>query len=265
MLLRPIARRSSLVPRHIRFVSQLSEEKRGNLRDFVQNDARPGPAYTGRIYVRPWGGIPTMAHLFSIIRELERKYGKIVFFRAPRSSDVRSEYAVHIFAVFADLESAKKIPSEGAVIRVEAPQTQHGRNEEIGLEDLHDLIDPVLRQKLLKGEIGDTPMSNLAQRGLDGEHSPKSLEDRFMDIKIEHTTYNPQHTFWRQQPRVPFVVGSRILAFSGFAEPPFNPQGEPKTAMQRVLADWWKLLSEKQCDEYTTTFNENLASKSIPT
>ncbi|KIJ54477.1 hypothetical protein M422DRAFT_63797 [Sphaerobolus stellatus SS14] len=264
MLLRPTARRLGLVPRHIRFVSQLSEEKGGNVRDFIQDDARS--AYTGTIYVRPWGGIPTMAHLFSIIRELERKYGKIGVFRAPRSSDVRSEYAVHIYATFADLESAKKIPPEGAILRVEVPQTQTDRNENIGLEDLQDLIDPVLRQALLEGETQDTPMPNLSQGGLDGEPSPETLEDRFIDIKIEHTTFNPQYIFWRRPPRVPHGIGSRILAFGGFAEPPFNPQDKPKTAMQRVLADWWESLPEEERDEYlTTTFEENLASTSAAT
>lgn len=37
-------------------------------------------------HLRPWIGLPTMAHVFAIVREVEQRYGRLETFWAPRVS-----------------------------------------------------------------------------------------------------------------------------------------------------------------------------------
>jgi len=92
---------------------------------------------SGRLFVRPWDGIPSMPDAFAMVRGIERKYGKVKSFKLMRDSEVTTAYHPFIWAELKDPSNFKGT----AVIQVPIPERDRHRPGGIGLDDLQGLLE----------------------------------------------------------------------------------------------------------------------------
>jgi len=224
-----------------------------NRPNYVTADAYTrGPAWkeiTSRsIAVRTWDTITlNMIDIFSIVREIERRYGKIQSFEARRSADVESEYLKYMFITFQHSESKKAITS-GQIIQVKSPRFDTVDNENISLEHLAWALDPVIRDRFLHGNIAlpgekDATLQTLGLPQATPGGSP--VEYQVIDVKLEdgYPINNPRYD-QRLTPKRRQELAQAIVYFGGFIDRPKSADGVlGRRPMDSVLEHWTQLLS----------------------
>ncbi|KAF8484085.1 hypothetical protein JB92DRAFT_3131939 [Gautieria morchelliformis] len=227
------------------------------------------------IFVRPWDGIPTISHAFAIVRDIERRFGKIQEFVVLRDPDVLSSCAPFLHATFTREEDAAAIPLDGKVIQVVAPNVDEKREGGIGLDDLHVYLNPETREAALldRKSVPDT----------EPEWRPPE-EGQLMDVKLERTGSRapplvldrplgfgrkaPPHLYNHMRTQ---ELAQAITSFGGFVDRPIITQRN-ETSMQALVARWSRMVKrptgvqpdsaldpvEKPVDEDSATSAEEL-------
>ncbi|KAG9001783.1 hypothetical protein FRB94_000636 [Tulasnella sp. JGI-2019a] len=177
------------------------------------------PRYS--LHVRPWDGFSTPAHVFAIVRELEKRFGPVKTITTPQSLD-GTPGGYHSFAWFEFEEPLplhnEKLMSEMQHLVVEKPNVAI-RPGGIGLDDLAGLLE--------RGERQDRSQWAAVMDTIDGDTRP------VIDVRLE--LGSPGLKLYRK-PR--FRRGLKIsqVAESFAAFPGFST--EPTIEMQAVQSLW---------------------------
>ncbi|GJE94642.1 hypothetical protein PsYK624_108130 [Phanerochaete sordida] len=94
------------------------------------------------VYIRPADGVKSTREAYAILRGLERRYGRLKWYRMFRDTEVSDFYQPYIFAQFDSEEALAAIPLGRQTVPLEIPIFERAQTGGISLEDLRDLLHP---------------------------------------------------------------------------------------------------------------------------
>lgn len=169
------------------------------------------PTNSRMVFVRPWEALPTMAHVFSIVRNIEKTFGKIddiivprvrfIFLSFPMKSrrkaqdpDIPSNYGPYFIVKFAWEEDVQAIPPEGKVIQVPSPHVSEYRSGGIGLSDLEPYLTSASRLENIQSKDEDPKVAN-----------PDDPQVKLLDVKLERASR------FKRKTKICFICIIRLI------------------------------------------------------
>ncbi|KAJ3550295.1 hypothetical protein NM688_g5096 [Phlebia brevispora] len=103
-----------------------------------------GPMFTTSrrrvFFIRPWGGVPSMAQGLVVLRAFELEYGKLRDVRFSHDSEVTELYKSTIWASFEDDSNFEHIPSQVLDIKLEIPVINGRSPGDTSLVEVQNLL-----------------------------------------------------------------------------------------------------------------------------
>ncbi|GBE80865.1 hypothetical protein SCP_0305850 [Sparassis crispa] len=187
-------------------------------------DQQKAPAFDedkAGIIVRPWDGIQSMPEVFSLIRGIERKYGKIREYSISRDYDFRSQYAPFFWARFEDPASYERVRDAKRITQLEVPVVDTDRPGNVGLDDLQDL--------LLSEDWQGPEEQELAVGEVEGQ-----VKTRTVDVKIEFSKFGFYLTSVKPDKTSNGAFQQAYRSWGGFFQPTPDTPPEATHWMRQV-------------------------------
>ncbi|KAJ7594929.1 hypothetical protein C8J56DRAFT_928009 [Mycena floridula] len=169
-------------------------------RDFEQSIGRPADG-SRSAHCKAWSFIESIGDVYSMIREIEKKYGPVAEFRFFKDRNLSSNYQIHFDIRFVSTESLERVPIESEVVQVALPPLPTNPLGGPSLEDIQWSLSPYSPE-------------------LDALIAMKTLNDkgkphRVLDFKIQRSRTDVFTI--GQAPRPPaHEVGRGFVHWSGF-------------------------------------------------
>ncbi|KAF8523450.1 hypothetical protein BU17DRAFT_85736 [Hysterangium stoloniferum] len=224
------------------------QSKAPQMRTSPANVAEVPGVRSRAVFIRVWDGIGSMADLFAIVAQIEKHFGRIADFTAPRDSDVKGTYVGYIHATFARSEDVAAIPREGKVIQVPDPNVDATLLGGVSIRDIQEYLDAGSRESYLH--------EGAARRAAKREIPPFPKEVKVIDVKVEHadvskrvTTQN-SHSIRQTAYRSPHARRTRELAeeivtfgrsYSGIED----ASKDSAAPLEQLVARWSGMLPAK--------------------